>query len=153
MRITPENITELKNDEVFVFGSNLAGRHLGGAAKFAHEKLGYPLGVSEGQIGQAYAIPTLDENFKKLHLGLIRFYTLVARDKIINKRYSKIKFYITPIGCGIAGFAPDEIAPMFERFLDLKNVYLPKSFLKVIYKDKPWYDIASKLKLTYLKCI
>lgn len=151
MRITPENITELKSNEVFVFGSNLAGQHYGGAAKFAYEKLNYPWGVSMGLIGQARAIPTLNERFEKLSLTMINFYISLFYSRLKTDLFIKTKFYVTPIGCGIAGFTPNEIAPMFERFVNLRNVYLPKSFLKVIYKNKPWYDIKSKFNLLMLK--
>lgn len=151
MRITPENITELKSNEVFVFGSNLAGKHYGGAAKFAHEKLGYPMGASSDLVNGAIGIPTLGEHLEKLSLNLISFYVLIFHCKIKDVSLSKTKFYITPIGCGIAGFTPDEIAPMFERFINFKNIYLPKSFLMVIYKSHNWWKISSKIKLLILK--
>lgn len=65
---TPENITELKENEVFVFGSNLNGNHTGGAAYLAVEKFGAEMGNAEGIQGQSYAIPTLDKNMERINL-------------------------------------------------------------------------------------
>ena len=97
---TPERITGLKADEVFVFGSNLAGMHGGGAAYVAFRQFGAVMGCGVGLRGQSYAIPTMPELF----------------------------FYVTRIGCGIAGFRDKEIAPLFSEALGLENVCLPESF-------------------------
>lgn len=96
---------------IFVFGSNLAGKHYGGAAKYAVDKFGAVLGREEGIQGQSYALPTLDEDFKQLPLSVIEFGIRIF------KRYAVAhpdeSFYVTRIGCGIAGFSDEQIAPLF----------------------------------------
>ena len=118
---TPEYITELQPDEIFVFGSNLAGLHCGGAARIAVQRFGAIWGQGVGLQGQCYAIPTM-------HGGVeaIRPYT----DEFIGfaQQHPELTFYVTRIGCGIAGFSDDEIAPLFRRALAEKNIILPKSF-------------------------
>lgn len=123
---TPENITELKPDEVFVFGSNMNGNHAGGAARTAVEKFGAIMGQAEGPQGQSYAIPTLDCNMAKvaeeqLQASLEKFakYAADNGDK---------KFYLTKIGCGIAGFSEEEMVTIINR-IDLPgNVVIPEAF-------------------------
>ncbi|WP_417192653.1 hypothetical protein [Alistipes putredinis] len=123
---TPENISELKQNEVFVFGSNKAGNHVGGAARVAVEKFGAIMGQGEGLQGQSYAIPTLDEQMDKvsteeLTRSVRRFaeYTMYNTDQV---------FYVTKIGCGIAGFSVDEIAEVFKSVSFGDNVVLPQEF-------------------------
>ena len=123
---TPENISKLKQNEVFVFGSNKAGNHVGGAARVAVEKFGAIMGHGEGLQGQSYAIPTLDEQMDKvsteeLTRSVRRFadYTRYNTDKV---------FYVTKIGCGIAGFSVDEIAEVFKSVSFGDNVVLPQEF-------------------------
>ena len=123
---TPENITKLKQDEVFVFGSNKAGNHVGGAARVAVEKFGAIMGHGEGLQGQSYAIPTLDEQMDKvsteeLTRSVRRFadYTRHNTDKV---------FYVTKIGCGIAGFSVEEIVEVFKSVSFGDNVVLPQEF-------------------------
>ena len=122
---TPERITELKSNEIFVFGSNLAGAHSGGAAGIAYKRFGAILGQGVGLQGQSYAIPTmLDgvETIKPYVDGFIMF----------AKQHPEHKFLVTKIGCGIAGFTIDEIAPLFKDAIDVENVILPKGFVEVI---------------------
>ena len=122
---TPERITELKPNETFVFGSNLAGAHSGGAAGIAYKRFGAILGQGVGLQGQSYAIPTmLDgvETIKPYVDGFIMF----------AKQHPEHKFLVTKIGCGIAGFTIDEIAPLFKEAIDVENVILPKGFVEVI---------------------
>ena len=123
---TPENISKLKQNEVFVFGSNKAGNHVGGAARVAVEKFGAIMGQGEGLQGQSYAIPTLDEQMDKvsteeLTRSVRRFaeYTMYNTDQV---------FYVTKIGCGIAGFSVDEIAEVFKSVSFGDNVVLPQEF-------------------------
>ena len=123
---TPENITKLKQNEVFVFGSNKAGNHVGGAARVAVEKFGAIMGHGEGLQGQSYAIPTLDEQMDKvsteeLTRSVRRFadYTRYNTDKV---------FYVTKIGCGIAGFSVEEIVEVFKSVSFGDNVVLPQEF-------------------------
>lgn len=121
-RITPEHITELKKNEIFVFGSNLAGLHGGGAARAALNHFGAIWGQGVGLQGQSYAIPTM-------HGGVDRIQPYVDEFIIFAEEHPEMHFLVTPIGCGIAGFTPAEIAPLFVRARSLENVWLPKSFL------------------------
>lgn len=98
-------------DAVFVFGSNLAGRHGAGAALFARRNRGARYGVGEGRTGNAYAIPTKDSALRTLALDDIAIY--VRRFVQYAKLHSEILFQVTPIGCGLAGYSPAEIAPIF----------------------------------------
>lgn len=97
---------------IFVFGSNLAGIHAGGAARYAVEKYGAVNGNEEGRQGQSYALPTMDEDFKPLPLAAIRFG--IERFKRYAVAHPDETFYVTRVGCGIAGFSDSEIAPMFH---------------------------------------
>lgn len=121
-RITPEHITELKKNEIFVFGSNLAGLHGGGAARAALNHFSAIWGQGVGLQGQSYAIPTM-------HGGVDRIQPYVDEFIIFAEEHPEMHFLVTPIGCGIAGFTPAEIAPLFVRARNLENVWLPKSFL------------------------
>jgi hypothetical protein len=122
---TPENITKLKKNEIFVFGSNLNGNHAGGAALQA-VKFGAQEGVGEGLTGQAYAFPTLDKNMKKvsskaLASSVTKLYVCAVEnpDKI---------FYVTKVGCGIAGFTEEEMKTYFQGDKP-DNVVLPEGWL------------------------
>ena len=122
---TPDKISELKADEVVVFGSNLDGMHGGGAAFVAWKKFGAVMGCGVGYRGQSYAIPTMQggvETIKPYVDGFIAF----------AKEHPELFFYVTRIGCGIAGFRDKEIAPLFREALGLENVCLPESFVKVL---------------------
>ena len=120
---TPDYITDLKPDEVFVFGSNLAGMYGGGAARVAFRQFGAVMGCGVGLRGQSYAIPTMQggvETIKPYVDGFIAF----------AKSHPELFFYVTRIGCGIAGFKDKEIAPLFSAAMDVENVCLPESFVK-----------------------
>lgn len=122
---TPELIESLKADEVFVFGSNLAGMHGGGAAYVAFRKFGAVMGCGVGLRGQSYAIPTMQggvETIKPYVDAFIEF----------AKAHPELFFYVTRIGCGIAGFRDREIAPLFTEAVTLPNVCLPESFVKLL---------------------
>lgn len=125
LRYTPENITALGDDEIFVFGSNLAGRHHGGAARVAVERFGAIMGQGEGLQGKSYAIPTMQGGIETIRPYVNRFLE-VARE------WDQTTFLVTRIGCGIAGFTDEEIAPLFADALKLYNVVLPKSFVDVL---------------------
>lgn len=131
LRITPEHITSLKQNEIFIFGSNSKGCHGKGAAKTAM-KFGAIHGCPKGFQGKTYAIVTKDLSKGK------RSVTLDSIQKQIDKLYLEILkrpeliFYVTPLGTALAGFKIIEIAPMFKQFINLKNVYLPKSFWEVL---------------------
>lgn len=124
-KYTPENITALDRDDVFVFGSNLQGVHAGGAARVAYKKFGAVMGQGEGFQGQSYAIPTMQGGVETIKPYVDRFIEF-ARECDQNT------FYVTRIGCGIAGFKDEEIAPLFDEAYDLYNVRLPKSFSDII---------------------
>ena len=123
-RITPSMINVLGTNEIFVFGSNIQGMHMGGAARVAYSKFGAEWGNGEGFQGQSYALPTMEgiENTT----AAARHFTACA------KEHPELKFFVTPVGCGIAGYTPEDIAPMFREAAKLENVYLPVSFWKVL---------------------
>ena len=124
-RVTPELITKVAEDEVFVFGSNLEGLHAGGAARAAYDHFGAVWGQGVGIQGQSYAIPTM-------HGGVDEIKPYVDDFIEYAKEHPEKKFLVTPIGCGIAGFTPEEIAPLFAGAKDLENVWLPESFIQII---------------------
>ena len=124
-RITPSFITNLQQNEIFVFGSNLQGNHAGGAARIARLHFGAEMGNGVGPQGQSYAIPTMQGGVET-----IKPYV----DEFINYaiRHPEQHFLVTQIGCGIAGFTPSEIAPLFEKAQDVENISLPESFWSII---------------------
>ena len=127
-QFTPDFITELKESEIFVFGSNLQGMHGGGAARIAYEEFGAIWGQGVGLQGQSYGIPTMHGG-----VDVIKPYV----DEFVNfaKSHPELKFLVTRIGCGIAGFRDEEIAPLFKDAIEIENIYLPKSFYYVIVKQ------------------
>jgi len=120
-RTTPEFITELQPNEIFVFGSNLKGMHGGGAAYIAYRKFGAVMGQGVGLQGQSYAIPTMQGG-----VDTIRPYV----DEFIEfaKEHQNLTFLVTRIGCGIAGFTNEEISPLFEKAHDVENIVLPSGW-------------------------
>jgi len=122
---TPERISELKENEIFVFGSNLAGSHGGGAAWLAYERFGAVWGQGVGLQGKSYGIPTM-------HGGVETIRPYVDEFIAFAKEHSEYKFLVTRIGCGIAGFTTREMAPLFAKAIDMENVILPKSFVDII---------------------
>ena len=125
MRTASNHITTLQPDEVFVFGSNLAGQHRGGAAYLAHKKFGAIWGQGVGLQGQSYAIPTMQGGVETIRPYVDEFIRFA-------ERHPQLKFLVTEIGCGIAGFGDDEIAPLFERAREVENIYLPQRFWEVL---------------------
>lgn len=119
--ITPDFITRLEPNEIFVFGSNLAGMHGGGAARIAYEQFGAQWGVGVGRTGQCYAIPTMQGGVETIHPYVDEF-THYA------KQHPELTFLVTRIGCGIAGFTDEQIAPLFIAAHDLPNVALPEGW-------------------------
>ena len=124
-KFTPENITELDRDDVFVFGSNISGDHSDGAGRIARERFGAEQGQGVGFQGQSYAIPTLFDSVDKIKPYVDDFIDF-ARECDQNT------FYVTRIGCGKAGFSDEQIAPLFADALNLYNVRLPESFARII---------------------
>ncbi len=130
MRVTPFEIEELEANEVFVFGSNEAGIHGAGAARIAYEIFGARLGQGFGLIGRSFALPTKDWSVGMLELDVIEFY--VNRFEECVRINQHLKFMITRIGCGLAGYDAEDIAPLFKNFIELENVYLPEDFIEII---------------------
>jgi len=134
MRISPDFIDSLEENEIFVFGSNLSGIHGAGAAKQAMG-WGAVWGQSEGLQGKTYAIPTKDKNvYTTLPLPQINSY--VKNFIEFARKNPHLKFLVTEIGCGLAGYVPAQIAPLFIESVDLENVFLPQSFLKFYDRNK-----------------
>lgn len=126
-------VNELPPNQVFVFGSNLAGLHRGGAARTAKEYFGALQGVGRGWSGQSFAIPTLNEHFQPMPLSQIAHY--IEDFKIYTKNHPSITYFVTSVGCGGAGYQPKDIAPLFKGISN--NVILPirfKSFVEDNYK-------------------
>ena len=119
---TPERISKLKPNEIFVFGSNLAGMHGGGAAWIAYERFGAIMGQGVGLQGQSYAIPTMQGGVETIKPYVDEFIEFASK-------HPEYKFLVTKIGCGIAGFTVEEIAPLFYRAIDVENIILPKEFV------------------------
>ena len=121
IRYTPGRITHLNENEVFVFGSNLGGMHGGGAARTAYENFGAVWGEGVGHFGKTYAIPTMQGGVETIKPYVDQFIAYAAE-------HPELTFYVTRIGCGIAGFRDDEIAPLFKDCKNMDNVVLPRSF-------------------------
>lgn len=124
-RITPDYITTLEENEIFVFGSNLQGIHAGGAARTARINFGAVMGNGVGIQGKSYAIPTMQGGVETIKPYVDEFLTYASQ-------HPELHFWVTPIGCGIAGFDPDDIAPLFEAAKDIENIALPESFWDVL---------------------
>ena len=129
MRFTPDNIESLGQDEIFVFGSNLAGHHSGGAARTALERFGAEWGNGEGPQGQSYALPTMVGSVDNMKPYVDRFLDLADE-------WDQNTFLVTRVGCGIAGFTPEHIAPLFDRALDMYNVVLPRDFYEILVRRR-----------------
>lgn len=127
MRITPENITELKPNEVFVFGSNMKGIHGKGAAKAALE-WGAVFGVGFGERGQTFAIPTKISPYETLPIEDIAVFVKRFRERLNPEKH----FLVTAIGCGYAGYTAEDIAPLFLWAVGYENISLPESFWNVL---------------------
>lgn len=124
-RVSPATISKLKKDEIFVFGSNLKGMHGGGAARTAVKHFGAIMGQGVGLQGQCYAIPTMQGGVETIKPYVDEFIEFA-------KQNTQLKFLVTRIGCGIAGFRDKDIAPLFSKALDVNNIYLPQSFVDIL---------------------
>ena len=117
-RVIPERITHLEKNEVFVFGSNLAGAHGGGAAYVAYKKFGAIWGQGVGLQGQSYGIPTMQGGVETIKPYVDEFIDFA-------RQHPELTFLMTRIGCGIAGFTNEEISPLFEKAHEVENIVLP----------------------------
>ena len=120
-RTTPEFITKLEPNEIFVFGSNLQGMHEGGAAYAAYRKFGAIMGQGVGLQGQSYAIPTMQGGVETIRPYVDEFIKFA-------KQHADLTFLVTRIGCGIAGFRDEEIAPLFADAHNADNIVLPEGW-------------------------
>ena len=120
-RITPDYIHSLDKNEIFVFGSNLQGMHGGGAARIAADRFGAIMGQGVGLQGQSYAIPTMQGGVSTIAPYVNNFIAFA-------KQHPELTFLVTRIGCGIAGFTPAQIAPLFAGAVDVENIHLPQDF-------------------------
>ena len=131
--------------KIFVFGSNLGGFHGAGSAKAAMDDHGALYGLGVGMAGDSYAIPTKDSNIECLPLETIKLHVdqfldyaecIQEVEELWNDRIggsdetTRIEFHVVDIGCGLAGFTPEEIAPMFKDAPD--NCVFSERFQKII---------------------
>ena len=123
--IASDCIDTLEKDEIFVFGSNLAGHHMGGAARVANIKFGAEWGVGVGLTGQSYAIPMMQGGVETIRPYVDEFIEFA-------NQHQNMKFLVTRIGCGIAGFKDEEIAPLFRKAVSVSNIYLPQKFYDIL---------------------
>lgn len=130
MNITSENITKLNENQIFVFGSNLSGRHGKGAAKTA---LGWGAkwGQANGLQGRTYGIPTKDASIRRT-LSVVEIKPFVDEFIEFAKCNPNLIFFVTEIGCGLAGLKPKQVAPLFAECKELANIYLPARFWHVL---------------------
>lgn len=144
MNFTPENITHLNPNEVFVFGSNLQGIHGGGAARVARKLFGAVTGQGVGLQGQSYAIPTMQGGVETIKPYVDEFADFA-------RSHPELTFYVTRIGCGIAGFKDEQIAPLFNSAFDLTNVILPKQFVAIILTARRYANEMSTMSFKVQK--
>ena len=117
-------ITKLEPNQIFVFGSNLAGRHGAGAAKQAYDQFGAEYGVGQGITGRAYAFPTLGMRLEKLPAWMLCY----ARDRLYSTcaAYPENEFLLTKVGCGLAGYAESDMRSLFTN--PPANLILPEDW-------------------------
>ena len=155
-KFTPEKIEKLSKNEVFVFGSNIQGEHVGGAAVFANKAFGAQMGCGFGFCDFAcktYAIPTCI----RVWGGELRYFRVTKPFDSVNqikpfvdafisdaKHYKDYTFYVTKIGCGIAGFKVSEVAELFRPCLEMDNVILPKEFVEWLLYPKVIAELSKR---------
>lgn len=129
-RTTPENINNLTENQIFVFGSNLSGRHGKGAAKIA---LGWGAkwGQAKGLQGKTYGIPTKDASISRT-LTIEEIKPFVVEFIEFAKANPNFIFLVTEIGCGLAGLKPKEVAPLFKDVVKVSNIHLPSRFWSIV---------------------
>lgn len=143
-RYTPERITSLSDNEIFVFGSNIEGAHGGGSARVAYNKFGAIWGEGVGLHGQSYAIPTMHGGLKDIKPYVDEFITFA-------KRHTELTFLVVRLGCNYAGFYVYEIAALFKEAINVENIILPKDFVEsiqnppVVISDEITWDSADFL--------
>ncbi len=135
---TPDYIDALLSNQIFVFGSNALGYHTGGASGTARKKFGAVWGQPEGLQGQSYAIPV---DYGKGVRKDAEVKTAIDRFIDFAKAHNELFFFVTRVGCGIAGYHDEEMAQFFREALKLNNVCLPKSFADALSNGKIDYDL------------
>lgn len=151
MKFTPENIGRLPDDGIFVFGSNTDGNHCGGSALVAVERFGAVNGVAEGPQGQSYAIPTMEyvqwtdeddmsvlPSWQKIRIPEQQLVEACDRFILYTSQHPELTFYVTKIGCGIAGWRVEEVARAFATALASflvplpDNIVWPREFYEIL---------------------
>lgn len=149
MKFTPENIDALPDDGVFVFGSNTDGEHCGGAAYTAMKRFGAVNGQAEGPQGRSYAIPTMRywDSFSYGTTEVLRYKIRISFDELVaacdrfilyTSQHPELRFYVTKVGCGIAGWKVDEVAQAFAVALGSflvplpDNIVWPREFYEIL---------------------
>lgn len=122
-RTTPVKVKSLRNNQIFVFGTDCNGSQRSGAAGMASRLFGAQVGVVDGPTGNCYALPTMGFSIEDLSHAVARFEKYVRE----NMRYT---YLVTPVGCGHAGFEVMQVANMFKGLIGLQNVMLPELFIK-----------------------
>lgn len=128
IKVAPDSITKLKDNEIFVFGSNYSGRHGKGAALLAMRKFGAKAGQGVGLMGQSYGIATKGARLETLPLSAIS--AQIGKFIKFATQNPQLFFLVTQIGCGLAGYKAKQIAPLFFEYDIPANVALPEAFLK-----------------------
>lgn len=123
-RVAPDRIDQLEDDEIFVFGSNVNGSHNVGAAATAMRKFGAIWGQGEGLQGQSYAIPTME--------GIDKMRAAISRFAQFAEQHPEMRFLVTRIGCGIAGYTVEQVAPLFRDCIHIENIALPYDFWEIL---------------------
>lgn len=134
---TPDYISRLRDNEIFVFGSNLHGFHCGGAAKTALDKFDAVWGQGTGLQGNSYAIPTMQGGVETIKPYIDEFIAFA-------EKHQDLHFYVTRIGCGIAGFSDADIAPLFSEALNKRNISLPRSFYNVLTEKQESHPVDAR---------
>ena len=140
---TPDYIDTLLSNQIFVFGSNALGYHTGGASGTARKKFGAVWGQPEGLQGQSYAIPV---DFGKGVRKDAEVKAAIDRFIAFAKAHNELFFFVTRVGCGIAGYHDEEMAQFFREALELNNVCLPKSFVDALSNGRIEYNLERFVK-------
>lgn len=142
MKYTPDIISSLEENEIFVFGSTLGGAHRGGAAKLAVDRFGAIMGQGKGLQGRSYAIPSMLKSVNSIKPNVDEFLRFAEANPHLT-------FLVTKIGCGRAGFKEEEIAPLFAAAVTMKNICLPESFAHILgIKDNVIEDTSDLITST-----
>jgi len=131
-RITPEKVDffDFPKSTYVLVGTNESGIHGLGFAKYCRMFGGLLRHQGFGPSGSCFGIPTKDWFVRQLPLDIIQFY--VNRFIVLAKRTPGTTFWVTKIGCGLAGYTPEQIAPLFKDCMELENVWLPQQFWNVL---------------------